>query len=164
MSESKTGTFLVTAVEGSVIVRDVHSGQVHTLAVAPDVAVGEVLVATLEPEPPMEVTWRIADLTSRRTIPVESSDEGPTRQAREVAAEQETGGLTRIEREGEGELHVITVPDDQTAQAVADVVDDETTLVQAATLGVDRVEVRSTPGIVSVRYLPGPPETDQRPQ
>jgi len=32
--------------------------------------------------------------------------------------------------------------------------DNEATLVRAARLGVERVEVRSDPGVVSVRYLP----------
>jgi len=50
---------------------------------------------------------------------------------------------------------VVTVPEETTDAAVSDVVDDrEATLSRAARLGVNRVEVRSTPGVVSVRYLP----------
>jgi len=50
---------------------------------------------------------------------------------------------------------VVTVPDDGTSEAVDDIVDDrEGTLSRAARLGVNRVEVRSEPGVVSVRYLP----------
>lgn len=164
MSERKTGTFLVTGVDSeSTLVRDVHGGQVHTLSEAPDLAVDDVLEATVEPEPPLEVTWRVSTVDARRTIAVEESDQRPTRLVRDTAVEQETGELTHIEREGEGELHVITVPECETEEAVADVIADETTLVQAAMLGVERVEVRSNPGVVSVRYLPGPPKTDGRP-
>ena len=57
-------------------------------------------------------------------------------------------------RAGEGELHVLTVPEDGTTDAVADVLDDEETLARAARLGVRRVEVRGESGVVSVRYLP----------
>jgi hypothetical protein len=49
---------------------------------------------------------------------------------------------------------VLTVPDDGTEQAVADVLEDEATFSRAARLGVGLVEVRSEPGVVSVRYLP----------
>ena len=62
--------------------------------------------------------------------------------------------MTRQERAGEGELHVITVPEEETEQATADVLEDEATLTQAAKLGVARVEVRAADGVVSVRYLP----------
>jgi hypothetical protein len=46
------------------------------------------------------------------------------------------------------------VPAAETEAAVADVREDEATLVRAARLGVDRVEIRSETGVVSVRYLP----------
>ena len=48
------------------------------------------------------------------------------------------------------------VADENVADAVTDVLDDEATLVRAARLGVNRVEVRSDveAGVVSVRYLP----------
>jgi hypothetical protein len=63
--------------------------------------------------------------------------------------------LTRRERAGTGEIHVITVPEEETEQAVADVADDEeNTLARAARLGVNRVEIRAAPGVVAVRYMP----------
>ncbi|ERH11829.1 MAG: hypothetical protein J07HB67_00840, partial [halophilic archaeon J07HB67] len=59
------------------------------------------------------------------------------------------------ERAGDGELHVITVPEERTEIAVDDVTNDrETRLLQAARAGASLVEVRSEPGVVSVRYLP----------
>jgi hypothetical protein len=149
------GTFLVTHADGeSAVVTDVETGQVHTLADHPDLAVGEAFEATLAPEPPMEVTWEIRDMTGRRSIPVERSSETPTRRSREVAAQQEVGEITTLERAGEGEIHVLTVPEEGTDDAARDVLDDEATLQRAARLGVTRVEVRTAEGVVSVRYLP----------
>lgn len=155
MTDARQGTFLVTGVdEESVVVRDVDTGHVHTLSECPEVAVDDVLEATLEPEPPMEVVWTVTEIENRRTIELAENVERPTKQARDIAASQDVGELTRRERAGEGELHVITVPEERTEEAVADVLADETTLVQAARLGVERVEVRAEEGVVSVRYLP----------
>jgi len=153
--ERQEGTFVVTHVdEGTAVLQDVHSGGVHTLAENPDLDVYEVLDATLEVQPPMEVVWTVAEMHDRRTVDVEHSPEAPTKQARELAADQSVGELTTRERAGEGELHVISVPPERTEQAVADVVEDEATLTRAARLGVGRVEVRAADGVLSVRYLP----------
>jgi hypothetical protein len=155
MPEQAEGTYLVThADEESAVLRDVSDGQVHTLAENPDLSADEVVEATLEAEPPMEVTYRVREVERRRSIPIEESPESPTRQARELAGDQDVGDVTRRERAGEGQLHVITVPPDETADAVADVIEDEATLSRAARLGVDRVEIRADDGVVSVRYLP----------
>jgi hypothetical protein len=102
----------------------------------------------------MTVAYSIEELDSRRTIPVERSPESPTKQEREIAADQPVGELTREPRAGEGEIHVLTVPEEQTDQAVADVLDDPQTVARAARLGVDRVEIRAEGGVLSVRYLP----------
>ncbi|MFT4880122.1 MAG: hypothetical protein ACI9CA_002336 [Natronomonas sp.] len=153
--DRQTGTFVVTHVdEGTAVLQDVNSGGVHTLAENPGLEVHEVLDATLAVQPPMEVVWTVAELRDRRTVDVEHSPEQPTQQARGLAAEQEVGELTTRERAGEGEVHVISVPPGRTEQAVADVVEDETTLTRAARLGVNRVEVRAAEGVLSVRYLP----------
>jgi hypothetical protein len=150
----KDGTFYVTEVdESSAVLRDVTDGQVHTLAENPGVAVGELVEATLEPEPPMEVVWT-ADVERTFSIEASRAGEPPTQRARETAADQPVGEITRHERAGTGEVHVLTVPEADTESAVADVLDDEATVERAARLGVDRVEVRAEPGVVSVRYLP----------
>jgi hypothetical protein len=155
MAEKKRSTFLVTnADEESAVLKDVNDGQVHTLADHPGLDPEEILAATLRPEPPMEVTWQLVEVERRWTIPVEESPERPTRQEREIAADGTVGEVTRTERAGEGELHVISVPPGETTDAVADVRDDEATLTRAARLGVSRVEIRSTDGVVSVRYMP----------
>lgn len=153
----KDGTFFVAeADEESAVLRDVEDSQVHTLADNPGVEAGDVVEARIEPDPPMEVVWRVVELHERRTIPVERSPEEPTQLTREIAADQSVGELTRRERAGEGEIHVLTVPPAETDDAVADVVDDEATVSRAARLGVARVEVRADAeaGVVSVRYLP----------
>jgi len=151
----KEGTFLVTnADEESAVVQDVTDSQVHTLSSNPGLAVGEILEATLEPEPPMEVTWQLTEQVDQRTIPVEQSEEPPTQLAQDLAADQPVGELTTEERAGTGEVHVLTVPTDQTADAAQEVVDDLETRARAARLDVARVEVRAADGVVSVRYLP----------
>ena len=151
----KEGTFLVThADEGSVTLRDVADSQVLTLSANPGLTAGTVIDATVAPEPPMEVTYELVDLAAEREIPVEHVDLEPTAQAKDIAADQSVGELTTRERAGEGELHVLTVPDERTAGAAEEIVDDEETVARAGRLGVDRVEVRTATGVVSVRYLP----------
>jgi len=156
-SEGKEGTFLVThADEDSAVVRSVEDGQVHTLADNPGLATGELLRGTLAPEPPLEVAWRAVEVEERWTVPVGRSPEPPTARTVDTAADQPVGEVTRHERAGTGEVHVLTVPPGETEAAVADVLDDEATVERAARLGVDRVEVRTDDGagVVSVRYLP----------
>lgn len=149
----KTGTFLVTnADEESAVLRDVSDGQVHTLTENPELRVHDVIDATVVAEPPMEVTWAVEEVTDRRRIELEETDLEPTSQAREAAAGQPEGELERIERAGEGEVHVLTVPDPD--RAARDVLDDEATLERAARVGATRVEIRTGDGLVSVRYLP----------
>lgn len=152
----KTGTFVVThAADESAVLQDAADSQIHTLESNPGLEAGEIVEATLEAVPPMEATWEVTDLVDQRSIAVERSAEPPTKQAREAGTDQGEGDLTRIERAGTGEVHVITVPEATTEQAVEDVLDDENGLVvRAARLGVARVEVRADDGVVSVRYLP----------
>ncbi|WP_458187462.1 DUF5812 family protein [Haladaptatus sp. NG-WS-4] len=151
----KTSTFLVTHAEDeSAVLKDVHDGQVHTLSTNPGVETHDAIAATVAPEPPMEVTWEVVNVEDHRPLSIEASDEPPTIQERDIAAEQDVGDLDRTERAGIGEIHVLSVPPEETADAVSDVLDDEGTLSRAARLGVNRVEVRSEDGVVSVRYLP----------
>lgn len=157
MSDSenaKEGRFLVThAEDDSAVLKDVDGGQVHTLSENPGVEAGDVLQGTVSPDPPMEVTWSVVEVDTRWRLSIEVSEEPPTAHERDIAP-AEVGDVTRTERAGEGEIHVLTVPEDDTEDAVADVRDDEGTLVRAARLGVNRVEIRHETGLVSVRYLP----------
>lgn len=152
------GTYLVTHADAtSAVLEDVESGQVHTLAdgQGTEVDAGDVLTATLAPEPPMEVTWRLVEIHDRRHVAVEVSGEPPTRQARELAAAGDVGDLAREPRAGTGEIHVLVVPDGEAADAAREVADDEATRARAARMdGVERVEIRHGDGVVSVRYLP----------
>lgn len=152
----KEGTFLVThADEGSAVLQDVDSGQVHALSSNPGVETNDAVEGVVAPDPPMNVSWRLVEVDERRALSVERSEESPTARSRELAAERSVGELAREERAGEGEIHVIAVPEGETRRAVEDVLDDtEGLLARAARLGVDRVEVRSEPGVISVRYVP----------
>lgn len=149
-------TFLVTAAdEASAILQDVHTSQIHTLSENPDLAAESVIEATVQPEPPMNATYEVEEVESRRAVEITVAEESPTPQATDIAADQPVGEITRRERAGTGEIHVITVPDDQTESAVEDVTADrERRLTQAARVGAAIVEVRSAPGLVEVRYLP----------
>ncbi len=151
----KEGTFLVTHVdESSVTVRDVVDSQVLTLSENPGLEAGTVIEATLEAEPPMEVTYAVADLAAEHEIPVAVVDLEPTRQATGLAADQPVGELTTRERAGTGELHVLTVPDGEETATAEEIAADEATVARAGRLGVDRVEIRTASSVVSVRYLP----------
>ena len=153
---TKEGTFLVThADEESAVLKDVADGQVHTLASNPGLSTEEVVNGVVSPDSSLGVTWQLVEFDGRRSLTIEESDEPPTARERELAAAQPVGELTRKERAGTGELHVITVAESDTEAAVTDVLEDrETTLARAARRGVSRVEIRSEPGVVAVRYLP----------
>lgn len=157
-SEQSTARYVVTNADAdTAVLRDIDSGQVHTLADNPGIEAGDVLDATLAPEPPLEIADRIVAVDERRHVRRHESEEPPTAHEREIAADQAVGELTRRERAGMGEIHVITVPPAETTDAVRDVLDDDGTLERAARMDdVVRVEVRSDPetGTVSVRYLP----------
>lgn len=157
MDSETESTFLITHAEpDTAVLTDVHSGQVHTLSDNPGVEEDDVLAGTIAPEPPLELTWQLTSVDERRSITIERGEEPPTTQERKLAADQPIGEITRHERAGTGEIHVLTVDPDGTEGAVDDVVDDEATRSRAARLGVERVEVRSDAnvGVVSVRYLP----------
>lgn len=149
------GTYLVTAADAdSAVLRDVDTGQVHTIADPPELSEGDVLEATVEPKPPLEVAYTIEAIEDRREISVEQSDMAPTRHAEELAAEAEVGEVVRQERAGKGEVHVLSVESEGVEDAATDVVEDEETVARAARLGMRRVEVRTGDGFISVRYLP----------
>lgn len=149
----KEGTFLVThAGEDDAVLADVTDGQVHTLSANPGVEAGEVLSATLVPDPPLEVTWSVTAVADRWQVAVERVDDPPSARARNLAADVDEGDLATADLE-DGELHVLAVPEPE--EAAADVVADEATRRRAARLGAGRVEVRTGEGFVGVRYLSG---------
>jgi hypothetical protein len=150
------GTFLVTAAEdASAVLRNVETGQIYTLSSNPGIEHGDIVEGVVAPDPPLDVSYQLVETESRRSVPIEQSPEPPTTHSAELAADQAVGDLTREPRAGTGEIHVLTVPEDETEAAVDDLLDDDEQLrARAARLGVDRVEIRSEPGVVSVRYMP----------
>lgn len=148
-----TGRFLVTEVDDeTAVLRDVDTGQVLTLGDAADLDRLEVVEGTVAPQPPTEVVWGIESIDRRWTVELLESDLEPPVQARDLAADLDTGELATRERAGEGEIHVLCVED--AATAAADVLGDEETVARAARLGATRVEVRRGEGFLNVRYLP----------
>ncbi|MFB6252396.1 MAG: DUF5812 family protein [Halobellus sp.] len=150
------GTFLVTAADdASAVFKNVESGQVHTLSSNPGVDRNDVVEGAVAPDPPMNVSYQLVETVSRRSLSIDRSEEPPTARSEELAAAQDVGDLAREPREGTGEIHVITVPEDDTETAVDDVLEGEEGLLsRAARLGVNRVEIRSSPGVLSIRYMP----------
>jgi len=155
--ETETGRFYVKHTEDvAVTLHEVNTGQIFTLVENPDLAVHQILDATLKENPPLGVSYVIDELHAQETIPVEYSDEPPTNQVQTLVTDMETDQAAAIEREGEGEIHVIHVDPEKTSEAAEPLDEDETTYKNAARYGVDRVEIRTDDekGIVSIRYLP----------
>lgn len=154
---AQSGTFVVThADDASAVVRDVETAQVLTLSSNPGLAERDVLEATVAPEPPIEATWRVIDVEDRRTIDLVDSGLSPTRRSIETAADLETGEVSRTERAGTGEIHVLSISPAEVETAAAEVLEDLETIARAARLEAVRVEIRRAPdeGVLSVRYLP----------
>lgn len=155
--DERTGTFVVTHVDAhSALLRDVETAQVVTVGDHPDLTDGELIEATVAPEPPTNVTWTIDDLTDRWTVEVSETDLEPTRKSRSLAAETPVGDVSTYERAGTGEVHVLSVPPEGVETAAADVCDDPETVTRAGRLDARRVEIRTdeTDGVLCVRYLP----------
>ena len=154
--ETASGTFYVKyATEVSVTLHEVHTGQIFTLIENPGVENHDILEATLEAQPPMEVSYLVDELETIYTVPVERSPEPPTRQVQNAADEMDEMEAVAIDREGEGEIHVLSVDADDVEQTAEELHEDEMTYKNAARYGVDRVEIRTDErGVVSVRYLP----------
>jgi hypothetical protein len=151
------GRFLVTHADAdSAVLKAVDGGQVHTLADNPGVEADDVVEATLAPEQPLEVSWRAVECEVEGSVGVERSPEPPTQLAYDLAADQPVGEVTRRERAGDGELHVLTLEPGSVEAAVEEVAADEATRTMAARVGARRVELRwdDDAGVCSVRYLP----------
>lgn len=155
--EVETGTFYVKHTEESATtLHEVETTQIFTLVENRDFERHEILEASLIAQPPMQVSYRINELVDRRMVPAEVSEEPPTSNAMRVAEEIDEGEALAIEREGDGEIHVLNVPPEAVADTAEELVDDEMTYKNAARYGVERVEIRTDDeeGVVSIRYLP----------
>lgn len=154
--ETASGTFYVKyATDVSVTLHEVNTGQIFTLIENPGVENHDIVEATLEAQPPMEVSYLVDELETIYTVPVETSPEPPTRQVEQIADEMDEMEAAAIDREGEGEIHILRVASDNVEQTAEELHEDEMTYKNAARYGVNRVEIRTDEsGIVSVRYLP----------
>ena len=147
----KSGTFLVTESDSSsAVVRDVADGQIHALSANPGFDRGDVVEATLAPDPPLELTWTVEAVDARRSVAVEASEERPPDRAFE-AAPDESGAAVTID-DGGATVDVLAVTVGETDAAVEDVLTDDATLTRAARLGASRVTVRGADGVIAVRY------------
>ncbi len=149
-----TDTFVVLRADDATAMLRSSEGQVVTLDLAEedhDLVRGVVLTGTVAAGP-AGVTYELSEVEDRRHVEVIDSDLKPTARSSEAAEDLPEGEVQRFERAGEGEVHVLSVPDPDAA--AADVLDDDGTLEWAARLSAVRVEVRRGEGLVSVRYLP----------
>lgn len=155
--ETSAGTFYVKfAEESAVTLHEVNTGQIFTLVENPGFERHEIIEAVLVAQPPMQVSYLIEELQSHRSIPVETSSEPPTRNVVETGREMDVGQAVAIDREGDGEIHILRVDPSDTERTVDEIHDDEMTYKNAARYDIGRVEIRmdDTDGIVSIRYLP----------
>lgn len=155
--ETSAGTFYVKfAEESAVTLHEVTTGQIFTLVENPGFERHEIIEAVLVAQPPMQVSYLIEELQSHRSIPVETSAETPTRQVLEMGREMDVGQAVAIDREGDGEIHILRVDPAETTRTAEEIHDDEMTYKNAARYDIERVEVRTddSEGIVSIRYLP----------
>lgn len=157
--ETVTGTFYVKyAEDSSVTLHDVDTAQICTLVENPGFERHEIVEGTLVSQPPMGVSYLVDELEAHYSIPVETSSEAPTKQVQEIAVEElDTGEAVAIEREGDGEIHILRVQPERTETTAEELRDDEMTYKNAARYdAVERVEIRidDTEGVVSIRYLP----------
>lgn len=154
------GTYLVTHSDRedeqgdtSTVLQDVETGQIHPIT-GQSFPAGEIIEATLVPEPPLEVTWTVDTIDRQYAIEITVLDEGPDDHARTIAADTTTGQLHREPLDGGGELHILPVPAEQRAAAIEDIRTDDETRARAARIGATRVEIRAGEEFLSVRYLP----------
>lgn len=157
--EEVNGTFYVKyAQDDSVTLHEINTAQICTLVENPGFERHEIIDGTLKAQPPMGVSYLIEELDDQYSIPVEESAEAPTTHVHDIATEElDEGDAIAIEREGKGEIHILNVGAEQTADTVDELRDDETTYKNAARYeDVSRVEIRTDDdhGVVSIRYMP----------
>lgn len=157
--EEVTGTFYVKyAQDSSVTLHEVDTAKICTLIENPGLERHEILEGRLEAQPPMGVSYLVEDVDAQYSIPVEHSTEPPTSHVHDIATEElDDGDAVAIEREGNGEIHILSVGPEQVADTAAELRDDEMTYKNAARYDdVSRVEIRTDEddGVVSIRYMP----------
>jgi hypothetical protein len=155
--DTASGTFYVKfAEESAVTLHEVDTGQIFTLIENPGVEAHDIIEASLVAQPPMEVSYRVDEMDDQYSIPVETSPEPPTSHVQDIAMDLSFGESLAIDREGEGEIHILRIEPDDVGQVAEELHSDELTYKNAARYAVGRVEIRTDDedGIVSIRYLP----------
>jgi hypothetical protein len=104
----------------------------------------------------MEVSYLVDEMDDHYSIPVETSPEPPTSHVRDIAMDLDFGESIPIDREGEGEIHILRIEPDDVERVADELHTDELTYKNAARYAVGRVEIRTDDedGVVSIRYLP----------
>ena len=155
--ETKSGTYYVKyAEEQAVTLHDVETAEICTLVENPDVETHDIIEAELIAQPPMEVSYLVKELHDHYSIDVETSPEPPTTQVMDISEQMDEEEVVPIEREGDGEIHILKLDSADVERTVDALDDDEKPYKNAADVGVDRVELRSDEdeGVISIRYLP----------
>lgn len=155
--ETKTGTFYVKfAEEKAVTLHNVDTAEINTLIENPGLETHDIIEAELIAQPPMEMSYLIKELRDHYSIDVETSPEPPTTQVMEIGEQMDEDEVIAIEREGNGEIHILKIAPENVARTADSLDDDEKPYKNAADVGVDRVEIRTDEdeGIISIRYLP----------
>ncbi|MDR9411787.1 MAG: DUF5812 family protein [Haloquadratum sp.] len=151
-----SGRFVVLAADAdALMLRAVDSARVLTLIDPPAFDRWTVLDATLVSADALGLTMRAAAVEDHFTVALVAQDERPTTRSRAAAATLPAGGSTFLPRQDAGGTDVIALAAaDHTAARQQLAADVEPIVLRAARLDVRRVELRSAPGVLTVRYLP----------
>lgn len=155
--ETRSGTYYVKyAEETAVTLHNVDTAEINTLIENPGIETHDIIEADLIAQPPMEVSYVIKELHDHYSIDVETSPEPPTTQVMGIAEEMDQDEVIAIEREGNGEIHILKIAPEDVERTAESLDDDEKPYKNAADVGVDRVEIRTDEdeGVISIRYLP----------
>lgn len=155
--ETKTGTYYVKyAEEKAVTLHDVDTAEINTLIQNPGIETHDIIEATLIAQPPMEVSYILKEMHDHYSIDVETSPESPTKQVMDISEQMDEDEVIAIEREGNGEIHILKINPADVARTADSLDDDEKPYKNAADVGVDKVEIRTDEdeGVISIRYLP----------
>jgi hypothetical protein len=155
--ETRSGTYYVKfAEENAVTLHNIETAEICTLIENPGFETHEIITAELIAQPPMEVSYLIKNLEDHYSIDVETSPEPPTTQVMEIADQMDQDEVIAIEREGNGEIHILKIAPEDVEETANYLHDDEKPYKNAVDVGVDRVEIRTDEdeGVISIRYLP----------
>jgi hypothetical protein len=155
--ETRSGTYYVKYAEDTAVtLHNIETAEISTLIENPGLETHDIIEAELIAQPPMEVSYLIRELHDHYSIDVETSPEPPTAQVMDIAEQMDEDEVIAIEREGNGEIHILKIDPEDVARTADSLDDDEKPYKNAVDVGVDRVEIRTDEdeGVISIRYLP----------